>query len=92
LEHLRKAHLGFECRFRFLVCKKSGILLISEPLPNAEGKAGHLPLGVECDWSIVPKLLGRGIYSTALGHSGSLLALLINIPASDSDLGPVLTG
>jgi hypothetical protein len=27
LEHLRKAHLGFECRFRFLLCKKSGTLL-----------------------------------------------------------------
>jgi hypothetical protein len=44
LEHLRKAHLGFECRFRFLLCKKSGILLISEPLLNSDAKAGDLPL------------------------------------------------
>jgi hypothetical protein len=42
LEHLRKAHLGFECRFRFLLCKKSGILLINEPLLNSDAKAGDL--------------------------------------------------
>ena len=50
LEHLRKAHLGFECGFRFLLCKKSGILLISGPLPNSDAKGlGDLPLGVEYD-------------------------------------------
>jgi len=57
LEHLRKAHLGFGRGFRFLLCKKSGILFISEPLPNSDAK-GNLPLGVECDWSIVREVAG----------------------------------
>ena len=42
--------------FRFLLCKKSGSLLISGPLPNSHAKGWDLPLGVECDWSIVRKL------------------------------------
>jgi hypothetical protein len=62
LEHLRKAHLGFGGGFRFLLCKKNGILLISELLPNSDAK-GNLPLGVVRDWSIVRKLLGQGICS-----------------------------
>jgi hypothetical protein len=41
LEHLRKAYLGFEYGFRFLLCKKSGILLISEPLPNSHAKGAE---------------------------------------------------
>jgi hypothetical protein len=44
LEHLRKAHLGFECGFRFLLYKKSGILLISKPLPNADANSWDFPL------------------------------------------------
>jgi hypothetical protein len=38
LEHLRKAHLGFKCGFKFLLYKKSGILLNSGPLPNSDAK------------------------------------------------------
>jgi hypothetical protein len=53
----RASKIGrFECRFRFLLCKKSGSLLISGPLPNSDAKGWDLPLGVECDWSIVRKL------------------------------------
>jgi hypothetical protein len=35
--------------FRFLLCKKSDILLISEPLPNLDAKSWDLQMGVECD-------------------------------------------
>ena len=54
MEHLRKAHLGFGCGFRFLLCKKSGILLISEPgLSLTQGSSrltrlrGGVTLGAE---------------------------------------------
>jgi hypothetical protein len=61
VEHLRKAHLWFEQRLRFLLCKKSGSLTVSGPLPNSRAKGWGLPLGVECDWSIMRKLPDRGI-------------------------------
>jgi hypothetical protein len=42
-----KPIFALDVDFRFLLCKKSGSLLISGPLPNSEAKGWDLPLGVE---------------------------------------------
>ena len=52
MEHLAKRIFALDVDFRFLLCKKSGSLLISEPLPNSEGKG----LGPPASRGIVRKL------------------------------------
>ena len=81
LEHLRKAHLGFECGFGFLLCKKSGILLISGPLPNSDAKGWGPPIGRALEPKRGP--WGVGVRSAKLPN---LVTLPARAPGGDVNL------
>jgi len=58
LEHLCKVYLGFECGF-FCSVRRVAFCSSVGHCRTQTLRAGDLPLGVECDWSIVRKLLGQ---------------------------------